>query len=107
MVNRNFFGTQENDKGRVSINGVPSNFSFTDKSSLKDFSLIKTDLAKSGSFDLSQQSKQISIINVNGQQSPKFIKNISHNGSIASIQEADEIYQKKKQLIQNILSKSK
>jgi len=59
MVNRNFFGTQENDKGRVSINGVPSNFSFTDKSSLKDFSLMKTELAKSGSFDLSQQSKQI------------------------------------------------
>lgn len=108
MVNRNFFGTQENDKGRVSINGVPSNFSFTDKSSLKDFSLIKTELGRSDSFnrnsqDLSQQSKQISKINAQGRPqsnvSPKFVKNIGHNVSITSIQEADEVYQRKKKLI--------
>jgi hypothetical protein len=74
MINRNFFGTQEDDKGNVSINGVPSNFSFTDKSSMKNFSaMMKGEFAKSGSFDISQQSK-----------SPR-MRNISPNASIGSI----------------------
>jgi len=42
MINRNFYGTQENENGRVSINGVPSDYLFTDKSSRRDF--IKTEL---------------------------------------------------------------
>lgn len=80
----------------VSINGVPSNISF-EKSSIQEFSMLKKELAKSGSFDL----------NIDSQEKIQEQNTRSHNVSIESIKRQEEVFQKKKILISNILSKSK
>jgi hypothetical protein len=75
VINRNFYGTQENNHGEVFINGVASNC----ESRREYFFGNKSELVKSGSFDLSYK---LLNLHVNTSPAASKVMDTSHNVSI-------------------------